>query len=168
MRPPLRVGRRAWSACSNASRTKPACAVRDARQPTIRRAKVSMTNATWRTLPRSGRRSPRPTAFRCRRVDLPVDPVQRARRRAVTDRGAHRLAPDHAGQLHRPHQPGHRAASHIKAFAPQLPPDLAHTIHAEVGIEHAPHFDPERGVPPCSIRQLCRIVALGHMRMIGR
>ena len=46
MRPPLCVGRRSWSACSSASRTKPAWAVRLARQPTISRANVSMTNAT--------------------------------------------------------------------------------------------------------------------------
>ena len=71
-------------------------------------------------------------------------------------------------QPHRPHQPSDRAARNIKAFAPQLPPDLAHAIDAKVGIEYAPHLDPERGVPPRSIRQLCRIIALRHMRMVGR
>ena len=33
MRPLPLAGRQSWSACSRASRTKPACAVRDTRQP---------------------------------------------------------------------------------------------------------------------------------------
>lgn len=37
MSPPPRAGRRPWRACSRASRTKAACAVRLTRQPTIRR-----------------------------------------------------------------------------------------------------------------------------------
>src|SRR3954462_15616368 len=45
-RPPPRTGRRSCRACSSASSTKPACAVRETRQPTIRRAKVSITKAT--------------------------------------------------------------------------------------------------------------------------
>src|SRR5690242_20524833 len=40
------TGRRSCSACSRASRTKSACAVLDTRQPTMRRAKTSMTKAT--------------------------------------------------------------------------------------------------------------------------
>jgi hypothetical protein len=42
----LFAGRRSCRACSRASRTKPVCAVRDTRQPTMRRAKTSMTKAT--------------------------------------------------------------------------------------------------------------------------
>src|SRR3954454_15700920 len=36
--PPRWTGRRSWRACSSASSTKPACAVRETRQPTMRRA----------------------------------------------------------------------------------------------------------------------------------
>jgi len=39
-------GRQAWRACSRASRTQVTCAVRLARQPTMQRAKASMTKAT--------------------------------------------------------------------------------------------------------------------------
>ena len=42
----LSTRRRSCSASSSASRTKPACAVREARQPTICRAKGSMMKAT--------------------------------------------------------------------------------------------------------------------------
>jgi len=45
-RPSPRTGLRSCRACSSASRTKPAWAVRDTRQPTILRAKASMTKAT--------------------------------------------------------------------------------------------------------------------------
>jgi hypothetical protein len=45
-RPPWRTGRRSHSACSSASSTKSARAERDTRQPTMRRAKASMTKAT--------------------------------------------------------------------------------------------------------------------------
>ena len=45
-RPPPWTGRRSCRACSRASSTKPACAVRDTRQPTMRRAKASITKAT--------------------------------------------------------------------------------------------------------------------------
>ena len=41
-----RTGRRWYRACSSASSTKPASADRETRQPTIRRAKTSITNAT--------------------------------------------------------------------------------------------------------------------------
>jgi len=38
-------------------------------------------------------------------------------------------------------QPGDHAASGAEAFPPQLPPDLAHAIDAEVLLEHAPDLD---------------------------
>lgn len=72
------------------------------------------------------------------------------------------------GLPYRIHQAGDRAASYIKAFAPQLPPDLTHAIDAEVGIEHASNVDPDRGVPPRYIRKLARIIAPRHMRVVGR
>ena len=44
-------------------------------------------------------------------------------------------------KAHVPHQPGDRAARDREAFPPQLPPDLAHAIDAEVLIEHPPDLD---------------------------
>jgi hypothetical protein len=51
-----------------------------------------------------------PQRVRPIRPELPVDAVERARRRPVADRRADRLAADDALQSHSPHQPRHRAA----------------------------------------------------------
>jgi len=40
----------------------------------------------------------------------------------------------------------HGAAGDVKAFASQLPPDLAHTIDPEVLLEDPTNFDLQRGV----------------------
>ena len=50
-------------------------------------------------------------------LELPVDPVQRARCLAVGDRGAHDLAAHHTAQAQAPHQPLDRAAGNFNAFA---------------------------------------------------
>ena len=102
MRPLPLADRRSWRACSSAPRTKPAWAVLDARQPTMRRQ------------------------------ELAVHPVSRAQRRPVADRGAHRLATRRSLQAHVFHQPGHCAACHVDAVPPQLPPDFANPINLEV------------------------------------
>jgi len=65
-------------------------------------------------------------------MELPVDVIERTRRGLVADRGARRLAPDHALQTHIAHQPFDRASGNIEAFAPHLPPHLAHAVNSEV------------------------------------
>jgi hypothetical protein len=124
-------------ACSRASRTKLACAVRDAlrdtRQPTIRRAiGIDHEGDVDEAFP--GRHVGEvgdPKRVRPRRLELPPDVIQRARRCLVADRGPDRLAADHALQAHLPHQARHRAAGHIVTLAQQLPPDLAHAVDAK-------------------------------------
>ena len=61
-----------------------------------------------------------------------MDPVQRAWRRCIRDRGAHLLAAHHAAQPLLAHQPLHRAAGDIDAFAAQLPPDLVGTVDLQI------------------------------------
>src|SRR3954447_12859097 len=69
---------------------------------------------------------------RMRRFELPIDAIERTRRRRVADCGPHPLAPHDALQAHRAHQPRHGAASERDAFPEQLPPDLADAVDAEV------------------------------------
>ena len=77
--------------------------------------------------------------------------------------GLPRIAP----KAHVPHQPGHRAASGVETFPPQLSPDLAYAIDAEVFLEYAPDLDADQrlGKP---IRQSRGINAPGDMIVIGR
>jgi hypothetical protein len=65
-------------------------------------------------------------------MELTVDLVERARRRLVADRGAHRLAPDHSSQAEIAHQPFHRASGYVEALALHLPPHFANAVDAEV------------------------------------
>ena len=56
-----------------------------------------------------------PKRIRALRLELPIDVVQRARRRLVADRGSDRLAADHALQTEASHQPCHCAAGNVVA-----------------------------------------------------
>ena len=89
--------------------------------------------------------------------ELPIDVVQRARRCLVADRGPDRLAANHALQANRSHQPCHRAAGNIVAFALQLLPHLAHTIDAEVLLKYPPDVDRQLAIPLRPFRQAFRI-----------
>lgn len=68
------------------------------------------------------------------RLELPIDPVQRAGRRVVRHGGANRLATPLALQAQTLHQTFDCAARHRNAFAVQLPPDLVGPIDLEVGL----------------------------------
>ena len=87
-----------------------------------------------------------PQTVRRGSMELPVHMIQRTESRLVADRCPQRFAPDRPPKAHIPHQPGDRAASGAEAFPPQLPPDLAHAIDAEVLLEHAPDLDLQIGV----------------------
>ena len=69
-------------------------------------------------------------------------------------------------KAHVPHQPGDRAARDAEALPPQLPPDLAHAIDAEVLLEYA--ADLRRVAADPASPQSGGIGALGGMGMIGR
>src|SRR4051795_12387451 len=73
-----------------------------------------------------------PEHVRLRRAELAVDVIERARRCLVADRRPHGLTPDYALQAKARHQPLDGAAGDLKAFSPQLPPDLARAVDAEV------------------------------------
>lgn len=65
-------------------------------------------------------------------LELPIDPVQWARRFAVADRRAHHLAAHHAAQALPPHQSLDRASRHRHALTHELPPDLVSTVDLKV------------------------------------
>ena len=73
-----------------------------------------------------------PERIRPWRLELPVDVIQRTRRRLVADRRPHRLAADHALQAQARISRSTVQRATIEAFALQLPPDLAHAVDAEV------------------------------------
>ena len=108
-----------------------------------------------------------PEHVRCRRAELTVDVITRARRRAVADRRAHGLPPNDTCQAHHPHEPCDRAARDVKPLAPQLPPHLADAVDAVVGVEHAPHLDAKGEIATRPRRQAQWITALRLVRMIG-
>ncbi len=70
-------------------------------------------------------------------LELPVDPVQRARRARIGSRRAKPLAANCAWQALQPHQPCDRTACHRNAFPVHLLSDLRHTIGQNVGLADA-------------------------------
>jgi hypothetical protein len=68
-------------------------------------------------------------------VELSVHVIQRTESCLVADRCPQRFAPDRPLKAHVPHQPGDCAASGAEAFPPQLTPDLAHAMDAEILLE---------------------------------
>src|SRR3981189_276999 len=101
-------------------------------------------------------------------MELPVDVIQRARRRLIADRRPHGLAADRALQAQARHQPLDGAAGNREAFSPQLPPDLPHAVDAEVLREDPLNLDLQFGVPLRTGRTLADVDPLGDLRMVGR
>lgn len=66
-----------------------------------------------------------------------VDPIQRTRRLAIADGGAHHLAAPDAPQPLSPHQALDRATNHCHSFAAQLLPDLVGPIDLQVALPDA-------------------------------
>src|SRR5690606_1450176 len=86
----------------------------------------------------------------------------------VGDRGAYRLAPDHATQPHLSHQALHRAAGNLHALAQQLQPDLAHAVHLEVLLPYAADLLAQHGVAMPACRPPFRLDLTGRVRVVGR
>ena len=101
-------------------------------------------------------------------MELSVHMVERTGGGLVADRCPQRLAPDRPLKAHVPHQPGNRAARDREAFPPQLPPDLAHAIDAEVRLEHAPDLDLQIRVAADPLGQAGGIGAPGGAGVVGR
>src|SRR5919202_277354 len=72
-----------------------------------------------------------------RRLEVPVDPIERARHGLVAACGADRLAAHGPLQAHGPHEARHGAPSHRDALSAELAPDLARAVDPEVLLEHA-------------------------------
>jgi hypothetical protein len=68
---------------------------------------------------------------------MPIDPVQRTWRFAITDGGAHDFAAHHPAQPQCAHQPLDCATGHRHAFACQLPPHLVGAVDLHVGLPDA-------------------------------
>ena len=93
--------------------------------------------------------------------------IQRARRRLVADRRAHRLAADDTPQAHLTHQPLHRAAGDGEALPLQLSPDLSRAVDGEVLGEHPGDLGLQTQVPARPRRQPGGIAPLGELRVVG-
>ena len=78
-----------------------------------------------------------PEPVRRRRVEHPVDMIQRAWRRLVLDSCADRLAANDTLQAETDHQAFDRASRNVEPLAQHLAPDLARAINLEVLPEHA-------------------------------
>jgi hypothetical protein len=102
-----------------------------------------------------------PQGIWTRRFELPIDAIERTRRRRIADRGPHRLAPHDTSQAHRPHQPRHGAAGDRDPFPEKLSPDLPDAIDAEVLLVYAPDFALQGGIAPGPGWQFTRIGAPG-------
>ena len=109
-----------------------------------------------------------PEHVRARRLELPVDAIEWARRGLVADRGPHRLAPHGPLQAHGPHQARHRAAGDPDPLPAELPPDLPDAIDAEVRLKDPPDLDHQRRVASGSGRQPAGISAPSGVGVIGR
>ena len=77
-----------------------------------------------------------PQGVWARGLELPVDPVRRARERRHARRRFHPRAPHHAAKTKLAHQPRDRAAGHHDALAAKLAPHLANPIHPVVLLPH--------------------------------
>src|SRR3546814_2526264 len=149
-RPEPPTGRRAASACSNASSTKPGCAVRLTRQPepVLGPAQPDPGDVAGEGVDHKGHvdkarpgrhigKVRQPQGVRPRRPKPTVHPVLGARHRAVGNGGSQLLAANGALEAHGPHQPLDRAAGHVKALAPKLAPHLARPVdRVEIGRAH--------------------------------
>jgi hypothetical protein len=163
----IRIGCRSWGACSKASSTKSARAERDTRQPTILRAKASITKATW-TKP-----------------DQVVTEVKSLTHKAF-GRGAWNCrftrsrGPGAEASLSvvlillprttpfRPHEPGDRASSDLDPFALHLPPDLSNPVDTEVRLEDTADRPAQFGVPAVSCRSALGIGPAGGVLVVRR
>jgi hypothetical protein len=109
-----------------------------------------------------------PEHVRHRRMELPIDVIERARRCPVADRRLDSLAADGALQAYILHQPFDRTAGDCNALAVELTPDLPGAIDLEVLGEDAGDLGLESHVLLRSRRELPGIGSLGGVVAVGR
>jgi len=101
-------------------------------------------------------------------LELPIDPIQRASRFAVADRGAHHLATHDTAQALTPHESLDRTAGYHDAFAVQLPPDLVGTIDPQVGLPDTLDLGHQHRITQHSLAALFRVSQQGDMTPVAR
>jgi hypothetical protein len=93
-----------------------------------------------------------PEHVRRRYPELAVHLVQRTCGLLVGNGRPVRFAPDNALNAHALHQPRDRATGDIETFAPQLSPDLPHTVDPPVLLENPANLVPKRLISPSTLR----------------
>jgi len=101
-------------------------------------------------------------------LELPVHPVQRARRLGIGHGSAHRLASTRTAQPREPHQPLDGAARNHQALAVQLALDLVGVVNLQVLVVHALHLRQQLGITPGSRRQQRRVAPARRVSPVRR
>ena len=94
-----------------------------------------------------------PQRVRPRCLELPIDVIERARRRLAAHRRADRLPTDDALQAHALHQSFDRAAGDVVAVALQLTPDFARAVDLKILVIHALDLLLQRSVALGALRR---------------
>lgn len=101
------------------------------------------------------------------RLELPIDPVQRARRGGIAEGRANDLPTHDAAQAETPHQSFDGATHHLNAFPLQLPPDLVGAIDLEIGLPDPLDMGNQEFVPSGPGTAQRRIPLPGGMAPVG-
>src|SRR2546423_6664274 len=102
------------------------------------------------------------------RLELAIDPIERAWSALVADGRALWLAADDALQAEVTHEPLDRAAGDRKALPTHLPPDLPHAVDLEVLIETPQDLRLQNIVPLFACRSAPWCTMLANTLVIGR
>src|SRR5437773_12514100 len=102
------------------------------------------------------------------RLELAIDPIERAWSALVADGRALWLAADDALQAEVTHEPLDRAAGDRKALPTPLPPDLPHAVDLEVLIKNPQDLRLQNIVPLVACRSAPWFTTLANTLVIGR
>lgn len=100
-------------------------------------------------------------------MELAVGLIERTGRGLVAHHRLDQLATDHTPQVDVTHLPFNRAAGNIEDLALHLPPDLAHAIGLEVGVDHPAYSRLHPLVALRAWRLMRWTAALCHTLVIG-
>ena len=101
-------------------------------------------------------------------MKLSVHPVERTGDGWIAYGGSNLAAAHDPLQAHPAHQPSHRAPGGGLSLPPELPPDFAHAVYAEVGVEHALDVAGQDQVTLGPSGQTGWVSASGGMSAVGR
>jgi hypothetical protein len=122
-----------------------------------------------RTTPGGDERNVRyPKSVRRCGLERALDEISRPLSREVRYRRLVALATNHTADAKLTHQPLHRAACNVEAFAFELPPDLARPVDTKVLDVHAQHLNFEFSVSFGSCRAAFRVRLALLLLVVGR